>query len=151
MIDEILDALDEKFESLKEKLGSKPLKLIIISAIVITMITATYAAFLWQKQSELTVKEPFVISSDLPEKAILYAGTYNYKINVTNIGDKQYTATLTYTFTAVNVTATISPPSETSYIIPAGSMKTFAISITVELQDGKTEGKLTITWQITRN
>lgn len=114
-------------------------------------LTAVYAAYtVWQQQSRFTVIEPLQVSSNLPKNAVVTPGSYSYWVNVTNIGSQPLTAELVYSVVEENVSATITPSSGTSQPVPPSGTVSFTISINVQLEEGKTEGLLTVNWHVQR-
>jgi hypothetical protein len=125
-------------------------KLTVLTAIAIMTVAVVYAVIVWKYTTEITVKEPFEVKTNLPAEISLYPGTYDYWITVTNHGGEPLNATLYYTVTTTNCNVTITPANKTSYNIPAGETTTISVSITISVDGYPANGTATIDWWIER-
>ena len=128
----------------------KKMKIALACLMLLTLMTVAVAISIWQWQTQITVMEPFEVNTNLPTTATLYPDTYSYYINVTNHARQDLNATLYWTYTAVNVTVTISPDNGTSITIPSGETGKFDITIEIKIGDYPANGTATIDWSIDR-
>jgi hypothetical protein len=133
------------------KLEKKTKRLIALATIALIAFAAiVYAVIVWEYTTQITVREPFEVQTDLPESASLYPGTYNRWINITNHGGETLNATLYYTVTTTNCTVEISPAYGTSYKVEALSTVSIPVNITISVDGFSGNGTATISWWIER-
>jgi hypothetical protein len=133
------------------KLEKKTIRLIGFATIAFIAFAAiAYAIVVWQWTTRITVLEPFEVQTDLPESASLYAGEYNYWINITNHGGETLNATLYYTVSTTNCNVEISPAYGTSYKVEALSTVSIPVNITISVDGFSGNGTATIDWWIER-
>lgn len=109
-----------------------------------------YAFVVWRYTTKINVVEPFVVTSDLPREVTLIQGLYNYNINVTNIYQSSFNATLYYWVTSENVTYNITPANGTTITVFSFQTVSIPISIEIMLNECETSGFIEITWAIER-
>jgi hypothetical protein len=121
-----------------------------LTVIAIMAVLTVYAIVVWQWKTQITVREPFEIETNLPAEISLYPGSHSYWINVTNQGGENLNATLCYDITTTNCNVTITPANETSYIVEASKTVSIPVSITISIDGYPANGTATIDWWIER-
>jgi hypothetical protein len=131
---------------------TKTKKLIVAVLSTLLMASVAYAVgIVWERHTEITVIEPFEVTSDLPTSTVLYPNSYSYTINVTNHGGQPLNATLCYSINTVNCTVNITPANGTSYTVQSSQTVKIPVNINITIDNYPANGTATIDWRIERS
>jgi len=126
---------------------------LVALGIIGVFIAGLVAGFMvWQYTTELTVLEPFEVTTDLPMELEVYPDVYHYTISVTNHGAPALNAVLYYTIEKSSdlLDVNITPANGTSLKVDGGTTVTFDITIDLDIDGAEAPATVTIGWWIER-